>query len=410
MTTRTHTALEPTSARAAEEIIRDSALRPGTVGPVGLELEGQLVDFAEPGTRPGWDAIAELTPVIRSAAGSSTLTFEPGGQVELSGPPATGIVPAIETLRSDAQRVRLALAEHGAGVAWLGADPVRPSHRINPRPRYVAMAEHFTALGVGEAGATMMCATAALQVNLEAGPADGWADRVALAQQLGPTMSAISACSRWLSGRDTGYASARELAWSGLRDSPQQAADPVEEWVRYALAAPVMFCADDQGARPVLSRVAFADWVSGRVRLDDRLPTARDLDNHLSTLFPPVRLRGYLELRYFDVCPPRWWPAVAAVVTVLLDTPAAADAAREATAPVGQLWAEAARDGLRDRRLATAARRCTEIAAAHVPDQLRTAVEDLADLVAGGRSPGDLVAERIAEIGPLDTFAELAHA
>jgi glutamate--cysteine ligase len=223
-------------------------------------------------------------------------------------------------------------------------------------------------------------------------------------------MSAISACSRWLSGRDTGYASARELAWSGLRDSPQQAADPVEEWVRYALAAPVMFCADDRGARPVLSRVPFADWVSGRVRLDDRLPTARDVDNHLSTLFPPVRLRGYLELRYFDVCPPRWWPAVAAVVTVLLDTPAAADAAREATAPVGQLWAEAARDGLRDRRLATAARRCTEIAAAHVPDQLRTAVEDLADLVAGGRSPGDLVAERIAEIGPLDTFAELAHA
>lgn len=410
MTTRTRTALEPISARAAEEIIRDSALRPGTVGRVGLELEGQLVDFAEPGVRPGWNAIAELTPVIRSAAGRSALTFEPGGQVELSGPPADGIVAAVETLRSDAQRVRLVLAEHGAGVAWLGADPVRPWRRVNPRPRYVAMAEHFTAVGAGDAGATMMCATAALQVNLEAGPADGWADRVALAQQLGPTLCAISACSRWLSGRDTGYASARELAWSRLRDSPRPSADPVAEWVRYALAAPVMFYAGDQGARAVTSRVPFADWASGRVRLDDRLPTARDLANHLSTLFPPVRLRGYLELRYFDVCPPRWWPAIAAAATVLLDNPAAADAAREAVAPAGQLWAEAARDGLRDQRLAAAARRCTEIAAAHVPDQLRTAVEDLADLVAGGRSPGDLVAERVAEVGPLDTFAELAHA
>ncbi|HZY76278.1 MAG TPA: hypothetical protein VFE40_08150, partial [Jatrophihabitantaceae bacterium] len=66
--------------------------------------------------------------------------------------------------------------------------------------------------------------------------------------------------------------------------------------------------------------------------------------------------------------------------------------------------------GLRDARLAAAARRCTEIAAAHAPDELRTAVEDLADLVAGGRSPGDLIAGRIAEVGPLDAFAELAHA
>jgi glutamate--cysteine ligase len=410
MTTRTPVAPEPITATAAEERIRESALRPGPVGRVGLELEGQLVDFAVPGTRLDWDAIAELAPVIQSAAGRSTVTFEPGGQVELSGPPAAGIVPAVETLRSDAQRVRLALAEQGAGLAWLGADPVRPARRVNPRPRYAAMAEHFTAVGAGEAGATMMCATAALQVNLEAGPAEGWADRVALAQQLGPTLTAISACSRWLSGRDTGYASARELAWSALRAAPRPSADPVEEWMRYALAAPVMFCADDQGARPVRSRVPFAEWLSGRVRLDDRLPTARDVDTHLSTLFPPVRLRGYLELRYFDVCPPRWWPAIAAVVTVLLDTPAAADAARDAIAPVGQLWAEAARDGLRDARLAAAARRCTEIAAAHAPDELRTAVEDLADLVAGGRSPGDLIAGRIAEVGSLDAFAELAHA
>jgi glutamate--cysteine ligase len=401
---------EPITATGAEEQIRDSALHPGTIGRVGIELEGQLVDFAAPGTRLGWDAIAELTPAIQSAAGSSTLTFEPGGQVELSGPPAAGIGPAIETMRSDAQRVRLALTEHGAGVAWLGADPVRAPFRVNPRPRYVAMARHFAAVGAGEAGATMMCSAAALQVNLEAGPEDGWADRVALAQQLGPTLCALSACSRWLSGRDTGSASARELAWRGLRKNPRPSADPVEEWVRYALAAPVMFRADEQGARPVMSRVPFADWLRGQVRVDDRLPTARDVENHLSTLVPPVRLRGYLELRYLDVSPPRWWPAVAAVAAVLLDDPVAADAARDVVEPVGGRWAEAARDGLRDPRLAAAARRCTEIAAARVRDGLRTAVDDLAELVASGRSPGDLVAERIAEIGPVDTFAELAHA
>jgi len=410
MTVRAPLALEPISTEAAADLIRDTALRPGAVGRVGLELEGQFVEFAAPGVGPDWSRLTALAPVIEAAAGDSALTFEPGGQVELSGPPADDIVTAVETLRADAQRVRLALAEHDAGLAWLGADPLRAPRRVNPRPRYVAMAQHFAAVGAGRAGATMMCSTAALQVNLEAGPVDGWADRVTLAQRLGPTLCALSACSRWLSGSDTGSPSARELAWSGLRENPRPGPDPVEEWVRYAFAAPVMFCADHGDARPVMSRVPFADWVSGRVRLDDRLPTARDLTNHLSTLFPPVRLRGYLELRYFDVSPPRWWPAVAAVATVLLDDPVAADAVHDVVAPVGGLWAQAARDGLRDPRLAAAARRCTEIAAARVPAQLRTAVEDLAELVASGRCPGDLVAERIAEVGPAATFAELAHA
>jgi glutamate--cysteine ligase len=410
MTFRAATALEPISVHDAAGLIRDAALRPTPIGRVGLELEGRLVDFTAPGAGVGWDRLTALVPVIESAARCSVLSFEPGGQVELSGLPAGGIVAAIDTMRTDAQRVRLALAEHDAGLAWLGADPVRGPQRVNPRPRYRAMAEHFAAVGVGEAGATMMCSSAALQVNLEAGPQAGWADRVALAQQLGPTLSAMSACSRWLSGRDSGSASARELAWSQLRENLRPSADPVEEWVRYALAAPVMFCADERAVRPVTTRVAFADWARGRVRLADRLPTARDLDHHLSTLFPPVRLRGYLELRYFDASPPRWWPAIAAVATVLLDDPVAADAAREAVAPVGELWPEAARAGLRDARLATAARRCVEIAVVRGPVQLRAALEDLAELVASARCPGDLVAERIAEIGPLATFAELAHA
>ncbi|MGH8962674.1 MAG: glutamate-cysteine ligase family protein, partial [Jatrophihabitantaceae bacterium] len=230
------------------------------------------------------------------------------------------------------------------------------------------------------------------------------------ARQLGPTLTALSACSPWLAGRTGGHASTRELAWGQLGDRPRSTPDPVGEWTRYALAAPVMFVDLPDGAMPVQRRIPFADWLSGHAQLADRRPTRADLSTHLSTLFPPVRLRGYLELRYLDVSPSRWWPAVAAVTTVLLDHPIAADAAREASEPAVGLWAEAARDGLRDRRLARAARRCMEIAATHVPSELATAVEDLAELVAGGRSPGDLLADRIAEIGPLAAFEELAHA
>jgi glutamate--cysteine ligase len=403
--------VEPLTVESTEQLIRASALEPSRLGTVGLEIESHLVDLKAPAERVGWDRIAGITADIVAAAGRSSVTFEPGGQVELSGPPMAGIVDAVQAMRSDVQRVRLVLAERDAGLALVGSDPLRAPIRVNPRSRYAAMEQHFASLDRGAAGATMMCSTAALQVNLDAGPESGWADRVALAQQLGPTLTALSACSPWLSGRTDGHASTRELAWSQLGDRPRITADPVAEWTRYALAAPVMFaCLGDGVSTPVTRHVPFADWLSGRVPLAGRRPTSTDLTTHLSTLFPPVRLRGYLEVRYLDVSAPRWWPAVAAVTTVLLDDQGAADAAREAVEPVAELWAEAAHDGLRDRRLAAAARRCMEIAAAHVPAELATPVQDLAELVAAGRSPGDLFADRIAEIGPLGAFEEMAHA
>ena len=67
------------------------------------------------------------------------------------------------------------------------------------------------------------------------------------------------------------------------------------------------------------------------MKLASRLPTVADLQTHLSTLFPPVRLRGYLEVRYLDMSAPQWWPAIAAVTTTLMDDPAAADEAAAAT-------------------------------------------------------------------------------
>jgi len=150
--------------------------------------------------------------------------------------------------------------------------------------------------------------------------------------------------------------------------------------------------------------------VAGRARLDNRAPTAEDLQTHLTTLFPPVRLRGFLELRYLDVCAPRWWPAVAAVVAVLMDDPAAADAAAEASEPTARCWTEAARDGLGDPRLAESARRCVAIAADRVPPELASAVADLAQLVDAGQCPGDLVSERIADVGPRAALGEMARA
>ena len=89
-----------------------------------------------------------------------------------------------------------------------------------------------------------------------------------------------------------------------------------------------------------------------------------DLDYHLTTLFPPVRPRGYLELRCLDALPDRWWPALAAITVTLVDDPVAADAAAELCAPVADSWETAARHGLDDETIRRAVTGCAELAAA----------------------------------------------
>ena len=114
----------------------------------------------------------------------------------------------------------------------------------------------------------------------------------------------------------------------------------------------------------------FADWADGRVLLGDRRPTIADLEYHLTTLFPPVRPRQWLEIRYLDSMPDDFWPAVVFTLVALLDDPVAADIAAEAVEPVATAWDIAARLGLRDRRLYEAANRCVAVAAEQAPAEL----------------------------------------
>src|SRR4051794_21792920 len=372
------------------------ARRPGPVGTVGRELEGPLVALAGPGRRVTWPRIRAVLDALGPLPGGSRVSLEPGGQVELSGPPLDGIGAAVAALRTDRRVLADALAGDGLGLALLGTDPLRPPTRVHPGARYAAMQEHFTAVGCRAAGLAMMTSTASLQVNLDAGPPEGWSARIALAHQLGPVLIAVSACSPLLSGRRTGWRSTRQKIWGDLdqaRCGPLLGgADPAGEWAAYALSAPVMLVREDDGdgAVPVRARAAFADWLTGEAHLGRR-PTAQDLDYHLTTLFPPVRPRGFLEIRYLDAAPEPWWPALAAVTATLLDDPVAADLAADAVAPVAGAWDRAARLGLTDTGLHRAAVRCLAAALIAVPAPLRGEVEALAGLVESGRSPGDLL-------------------
>lgn len=399
---------------AARAHVAEAALRPAAPGPVGLELEAHLVDLLSPAERVPWDRITGLVASVPPLPGRSRVTLEPGGQVELSGPPGDDVTAAVAALRADGAVLTAHLGRHGLGLAPLGTDPLRPARRVSPGPRYLAMEEHFAVVGCSRAGAAMMTSTASVQVNLEAGHPGQHRDRVALAHALGPVLVAVSAASPLLAGRETGWASTRQQVWGDLdqaRCGPLLGRrDPAEEWADYALAAPVMLVrfTDDGGAQAVTARVPFADWVSGQTLLGGRRPTPEDLDYHLTTLFPPVRLRGFLEIRYLDASPS--WPALAALTTTLLDDPVAADLAAAACLPVRGRWTTAAHRGLADPELHTAARACLAAAVDRVPAELRSAVHALAELVEAGRSPGDAVLDTARASGPEAALLAAVHA
>jgi len=393
-----------------------AALHDAPVGTVGLELEGHLVDLDRPGRRVPWPRVVDVVSGLPEPPGRSRVTLEPGGQVELSGAPSTDVVAAVTALRRDESVLRTALAGERLGWALLGSDPARAPRRVHPGGRYVAMEQHFAATGQAAAGLVMMTSTCALQVNLQAGRPHQHAARVRQAYRLGPVLIALSACSAWLGGARTGWRSARQRAWADLdarRCGPLPGGpDPAAEWADYALRAPVMLVRDVDGPAqwPVRRAVPFARWVSGQERLGGRRPTTSDLDYHLSTLFPPTRLRGFLELRCLDAVPSRWWPGLVALVVALLDDPVAADAGAEAAEPVSGAWSTAARVGLADAALRRAAERCTEVAAAAAPPPLRRDVEAWAELAAAGRVPGDEVDLRAASVGALAVLAEVSRA
>lgn len=393
---------------AAEHIARQSFADAHT-GAVGLELESHTVDLTAPRRRVAWNRLREVADSVPDLPGSSAITFEPGGAVELSGPPHGEVWSAIASMRADHEILTSTYRDAGIALASLGTDPLRAPERVNPGARYVAMASHFGAAGYGETALQMMTCTASLQINVQSGTPSQWRDRFALAQHLGPTMAALSASSPMLAGRRTGWQNTRQWIWDNLdprRCAPVQiGADPVESWASYALRAPVMLVRNKDGADAVVTHVPFESWVDGTVPLAGRPPTTDDLDYHLTTLFPPVRPRRWLELRYLDAAPDWWWPALAFTAVAALDHPQVSDAAAEAVEPVGDAWVAAARIGLADPALHVAGHRLVSAACAVAPSELAADMEVLLERVEQGRCPADDFVDNVAEYGVEQAFS-----
>jgi len=302
----------------------------------------------------------------QSLPAGSPLTLEPGGQVEISALPQQTLTELFGAIRADLAFLSELLAAAGLVLGDTATDQHRTPRRLLETPRYAAMEQVFEP--IGPHGLTMMCATAGLQVCLDAGEPDSLAARLTAVTALGPVLVAAFANSPTLHGAATGWASARMRAVLGTdppRSSPSAiVADPVADWARRVLDTPVLCVRDEKEPWATPRGVSFADWVGGAL---PRPPTTDDLDYHLSTMFPPVRPHGYLEVRYLDAQRGDGWITPVALLAALMSTPGTVDAVLDACVPVGDRWLPAARDGLADRALATAAAAVLDVGARALP-------------------------------------------
>jgi glutamate--cysteine ligase len=389
---------------AAEAYVTGICFKTGPPRAVGIELEWVLHHRGAP-TRPLTSSDLSLVTSAATVLRHSRLTVEPGGQVELSSEPLADPGECAAALHADIAALTAALQDSGLVLVGTGVDQHRPPRRLLESPRYTAMQAYFDR--GGPAGRTMMCSTAAVQINLDAGPEDptpGQVDvrtRWELLHDLVPVLVAAFGNSPVAAGRPTGLRATRHAIWSGIdpgRTRPVRRAgeDPRTSWARYALDADVLCVRETDADWLVPLGLSFRQWITGR--RDLRAPEVADLDYHLTTLFPPVRPRGHLELRCVDAQRTEAdWTAAFALVWALVTDPAAADEARAALCPVAAdpaAGARAARDGVTDPQLARAALGCFEAGIAGLGrlgfPGLQTVVSDFAERYTDrGRSPAD---------------------
>jgi glutamate--cysteine ligase len=364
------------SEAAAEAWIPRTCFKNGPPGRIGVELELLVVDSRHAdglATHYPRQRYPALLKELSDGDLDGRLTVEPGGQVELSSRPGHTLSHTVGTVRRDLAALRQRADRCGARLAGIGVDPIRTPRRTSDHPRYVAMERYLDAWG--PAARTMMCSTASVQVNVEAAvdprtaarhgvPARVDAtDRWDLLHAVGPALVAAFANSAYYAGRPTGWKSYRQAVWMAL--DPCRTGGPVRRdgedltsaWTRWVLDAPLMLVRRETGPWAAPAGVSFRDWVrQGRSVVPDRRPpTTDDLEYHLTTLFPHVRPKGYLEIRFIDAQPGDWWTVPTAVVGALLEDGVAGEQARQASAPVEGRWRDAARLGVDDPELGRAA-------------------------------------------------------
>ncbi len=336
------------ASTAVEDLVTAEIFAPTDDRLTGLELEWLTFGpgMARPELGDLTDLCAQVAPRLPCGGG---LSIEPGGQLELSTLPHPSAGRACEAAATDLLVLDRACGDRSITLVALGADPVR--HPVNLQgevPRYSAMERYFDALG--PSGVHMMTNSASIQVNVANGRDDAdVARRWRLCHRVGPTLVAAFANAAISGGSPSGSQSVRALWWEHLdpgRTRPVPVDEhPVTAWTRYATEAPVMVLPAPDGCwHPGTPGFSFGRWMAEGHPFG--WPTLDDLRYHLGTLFPPVRPRGWLEVRYLDALPTPFWHVAVTVLATLLDDDALGAAAARAVTGTEHLWSDAARSGL----------------------------------------------------------------
>ncbi|MFT3989368.1 glutamate--cysteine ligase [Aestuariivirga sp.] len=303
--------------------------------------------------RFGWEGVYEGDNIIALADPKSlaNISLEPGGQFELSGAPLETVHDTCAEVNEHIGQVREVGDQLGIGFLGLGASPkwTRAETPIMPKGRYNIMAPYMDR--VGRYGRDMMFRTCTVQVNLDFGSEADMVKKLRVSVALQPVATALFANSPFLEGKPNGYLSFRSEVWtdtdkarSGMLPFAFEPGMGFERYVDFALDVPMYFIMRD-GKFLNTAGESFRKFLAGKLpQLPGEKPTMKDWADHLTTIFPEVRLKKYLEMRGCDSGPTRRLCALPALFTGLLYD----DEALEGGWQLVKDWTAEERQALRD--------------------------------------------------------------
>ena len=310
--------------------------RLGTFEPVPYEGPWGIRALLEGLGRFGWEPVFEDGNPIALLKGECAITLEPGGQVELAGAQLETIHQTCSEVHTHLKEVKQVAEDLGVGMLGIGFHPTRRRDEIPwmPKGRYAIMRDYMPKRG--SLGLDMMLRTSTVQVNLDFQSEADMVQKFRTALALQPVATAMFADSPFVEGKPTGFLSYRSHVWEdtdpdrcGMLSFVFEDGMGFERYVDYALDVPMYFVYRD-GKYIDAAGQSFRDFLDGNLpALPGEVPTTSDWSDHLTTIFPEVRLKRFLEMRGADGGPWRRLCALPALWTGLLYDQASLDAAWE---------------------------------------------------------------------------------
>ena len=303
-------------------------------GPVAYEGSTGIRAILEGLQTYGWEPIEEAGHLIGLTKDGANVSLEPGGQLELSGAPLRTLHQTCDEVHSHLNQCKEVAEKTGVGFLGLGFSPnlSRADAPVMPKGRYGIMTEYMPKRG--SLGVDMMYRSCTIQVNLDFASEERMVKMFRTSLALQPLATALFANSPFTEGKPNGYLSFRAAIWqdtdpdrTGLLPFVFEEGMGFERYVDYALDVPMYFVYRDGVYRDVTGQ-SFRDFLAGKLPgLPGERPTLDDWANHLTTIFPEVRIKKFMEMRGADGGPWRRICALPALWVGLMYDDGALDAA-----------------------------------------------------------------------------------